>query len=152
MNMEKEKRKGRPCRRWLIISILTVVVILIGGGYWAWSWVATPRSASDLSQFETEEEVLAFLHQNLEIHVTTKDEVLNFVSAYPIDYGECKERLLTPESRESNNEPDEAETLIYCGVPTWGTIAGVMGYTLIFYFDADEVLVDMDANYYCHCL
>lgn len=153
--MEKGKRKGRPRRKWFIVGGMIFAVLLIVCGYLAWS-TTRKNSLSYFSHFNTTNEVVEFLYQNLEISVTTKDEVYTFMDEYINAYAfnGCRDTLLEyiVDPRENNPRPDNAETGLFCDAPTWGSLAGTQGYTLSFFFDIDEILVFIEAPSYCKCL
>jgi hypothetical protein len=152
--MEKEKRKGRP-RRWFIVGGMIFAVLLFVCSYLAWS-TTRKISLSYFSRFNTTDEVVEFLYQNLEINVTTKDEVDTFMDEYinAHAFNGCRDTLLeyVVDPRENSPRPDNAETGLFCDVPTWGSLAGTQGYTLYFDFDVDEILIYIEAHPYCMCL
>jgi hypothetical protein len=74
--MEKEKRTGRPSKRWIIVGVLTAILLLIAYLFWAWSYYISPgHSLSEFSRFESTEEVVAFLHEHFDLDVTTSADI-----------------------------------------------------------------------------
>ena len=139
--MGKEKRKSRPNKqRWIILTIVLLSIIWFVG---ACSYYFLPgHSLSYFSRFETEEEVVAFLHDNFDLQVTTSDEILTFMNSYRIERDECRE-----------SDPDEDMTyVISCFVPVWHAFPGTRYYRLIFYITNDDLLEYIGAQYGCLCL
>ena len=150
--MEKEKRKGRPRSRRIFIGILTLM-LLITGGYWAFSYYVAPgHSLSEFSRFESSEEVVAFLHDHFDLHVTTSDDIRTFMNAYPLEYDECRDSTPGPGAFEGYVVNEDVTNIIYCSVPIWASIAGTQAYTLFFYINTDDQLVYISARWDCWCI
>jgi hypothetical protein len=144
--MEKEKRKGRPSRGWITFAV--VIGILASFCAAITYFIIHARSLSDFSRFETEEEVVAFLYQHLERHITTSDDILTFMDDYRLMFDGCGDSPPRPDDIVD----EEVTKIIYCTVPTWGSIAGTFGYTLKFYINADGLLVNIEVQRFCMCL
>jgi hypothetical protein len=139
--MEKEKRKGRPGKWRIILAVLTVILASL---CWLFSYTTIPgHSASDFSRFKTAEEVVAFLHEPFDLQVTTSEEILAFMAAYPLSGGSCYIQEVVHET---------VAEIIDCWVPTWFSIAGEQGYRIEFWITKEKLLEYIEADRYCNCI
>jgi hypothetical protein len=154
IGMEKEKRKGSPRKRRIIIGVLTVILLLIACSFWAWSSVVTVRSLSEFSRFENEEEVVAFLHEHFDLYVTTSDDIRTFLAAYPLEDNGCRDWTPTPGDFAGYVVNEEVTNIMICWVPAMAglSIGGTHGYQLLFYINMDDKLEYIGAKWYCNCL
>jgi hypothetical protein len=142
--MEKEKRKGRPSRRWIIVAVPTLILASLCG---AFSYYVYPgHSLSEFSRFESAEEVVAFLHEPFDLYVTTSDEIRTFMAAYPAS---CHDSARQSDF-VSNDTEKQWVYIMTCSVPTWFGIL-TSGYEIRFWIRADETLEYIDAYGYCSC-
>ena len=151
--MEKEQHTGRPRRRWIIVGVLTVIMLLIAYLFWAWSYYISPgHSLSEFSRFEGTEEVVAFLHEHFDLGVTTSADIRTFMAAYPLMYLGCRD--VTPWAGAfAGYVVNEAITnIMICSVQAWAGFPGTSGYHLWFYINTDDKLEYIGVYRYCYCL
>lgn len=143
--MEKEKNKGKPNQRKQIIVaiILLVIAYLVGSCSY---YIYPGHSLSYFSRFETAEEVVAFLHEDFDLYVTTSDEVLTFMEAYPLEYGECRNHTPGPGSFANYVVDEDIINIIICTVPKWYELF-VSGYEIRFYINSDDLLEYISAKH-----
>jgi hypothetical protein len=147
--MEKEKRKSRPNRRWLVIAVPIVILASLCGLF---SYYVYPgHSLSEFSRFESSDEVVAFLYEHFELHVTTSAEIRTFLAAYPLEGGGCRYTLPTPD-HFANGLDEEVAKLMSCTVFDWLAFPGKRGYDLIFQLNADDQLLYIGAGRFCRCI
>jgi|GEM_PF-4867472 len=149
--MEKSKPKGKPNhRKWIIpIGIIAFLMLLV----WAFTYYISPgHSLSDFSRFETSEEVVAFLHDNFDLNVTTSDEIRTFMEAYPLEYDSCHDNTPRPGHFEGYVVDENVINIISCTVPEWGSLAGTSVYHMYFYIDTNDQLAYISASWGCWCL
>ncbi len=151
--MEKEKNKANPKRRWLKRGVLTIfgllMICLFGAS--SFYYYILNHNLSYFGRFETEEEVVSFLHDNFDLYVTTSDEILTFMSNYPLYYDGCWDS--TPSRGDFANYTVDEETtnIINCLVPAKLSL-GETNYLLRFYINLDNLLVYISADWRCICL
>jgi hypothetical protein len=150
--MQKSKRKGRPGSRRIVIGVLTVVLLLIACGFWFWLYVIIPNSLNEFRRFESSEEVVAFLHDHFDLHVTTSDDIRTFMDAYPLEYDGCEDSTPYPGDFEGFVVNTDVTNIINCSVRAGGSIAGAEYYLLRFYMDKDDLLVYISARWVCACI
>jgi hypothetical protein len=145
IGMEKEKRTGRPSRRWIIVGVLTVILASL---CWACSYYVFPgHSLSEFSRFESAEEVVAFLHEHFDLNVTTSHDILTFMEAYPLEDDGCQDSTPEPWDFEDYVVNEDVINIIDCKVSEWGTFEGTVAYYLLrFYIDTNDRLVYISAR------
>jgi hypothetical protein len=135
--MEKEKRKGRPRRGWIIPGAITFIPIFL---CWLFSYTTIPgHSLSEFSRFESTEEVVAFLHEPFDLQVTTSEEILTFMAPYD---SSCYRQQIVHET---------VAEIIECSVPIWFSLAGEEGYRIRFWMTKENLLEYIEAERYCGC-
>ena len=149
--MMKEKRKGRPTRRRMFIGV-TSIVLLVACGFWFWLYVFIPNSLNEFRHFESSEEVVAFLHDNFDLHVTTSDDIRTFMDAYPLEYDGCEDSTPYLGDFEGYVVNEDVTNIINCTVRAGGSIAGAEYYLLRFYMDKNDLLVYISARWVCACI
>jgi hypothetical protein len=150
IGMEIEQRTDRLSRRWIIVGVLTVMLASL---CWACSYYVFPgHSLSEFSRFESSEEVVAFLHEHFDLHITTSDDIRTFMAAYPLEYDGCQDNNPVPGAFEGYVVNEEITNIMSCTVPTWAGFAGTSGYNLAFYINTDDKLEYIGAWWYCACL
>jgi hypothetical protein len=150
--MKKEKHTGRPERRLFIVSVLTVSLLLIAYLFGAWSYYVSPgHSLSEFSRFESEEEVVAFLHEHFDLYVTTGADIRTFMAAYPLEYGGCGDSTPWPGAFEGYVLNEAITNIMICNVQAWAGGPGTSGYYLWFYINTDDKLEYIGAYRYCTC-
>ena len=83
MSMEKEKRKSTWKRDTLLIFIVITTFFTFTCGAWFLdSWFGWGNEIGYFAEFETREDVEAFLLEHLEIDVTTYDETFSIMQEY----------------------------------------------------------------------
>ena len=147
--MEKENRVGSPRRRWIIVAVLTGIPASLCG---AFSYYVVPgHSLSEFGRFESEEEVVAFLHEHFDLNVTTSDDILTFMAAYPLEYDGCQDTTPWPGHFAGYVVNEEITNIMMCTVQAWLSIPGTQGYHLWFYINHDDKLEYIGVRRYCAC-
>jgi hypothetical protein len=141
--MQKPKRKGRPTSRRMFIGV-TSIILLIACGFWL--YVIIPNSLNVFRRFESSEEVVAFLHDHFDLHVTTSDDIRTFMNAYPLEYDGCEDSTPYPGDFEGFVVNEDVTNIINCTVRARGH------YLLRFYMDKNDLLVYISARWYCNCI
>jgi hypothetical protein len=140
VEMEKEKRKGRPNRAWMRpIGFALVLSFVCAVSFFY--YIAPGHSMSDFSRFESAEEVVAFLHEPFDLQMTTREEILSFMAAYPLKNGGCYIQEVVDET---------VAEIIDCSVPTWFAMLEV-GYRIEFWITKENLLEYIEADRYCSC-
>jgi hypothetical protein len=148
--MEKEKR-GAGTRKSLIgFSLVTFILTFL---CWGFSYYVVPgHPLSEFYRFERAEEVVAFLHDNFDIHVTTSEEILVFMAAYMAEDDSCESRPARVSDFAYEIVDENVTEIIHCTVPTWSGFAGEEGYRIKIYITNDSLLEYIEARRYCVCL
>lgn len=147
--MEKAKRKGNPKQRWIPVSI---AVLLISSCARFLYFMFPGHSMSYFSRFHSSEEVVAYLHEQFDLNVTTQEEILVFMNNYPLQADRC--------SNSSEDRPEfseyaanyDIENVIVCSIPIWSGIPGTRYYHLRFFIGTDGLLRHISAEWYCTCI
>lgn len=148
--MEKEKNKAKPRRHRTILAVLTVILVLIVSLYGAFSYYYLPgHSISEFSRFESEEDVVAFLHDNFDLGVTTSAEIQTFLSVYLFEDDACQYSNPTRASFAGGIIVESVARIMYCRVPYWSSGNVEIGYYLRFDIDRDDRLIYIEAYEYC---
>jgi hypothetical protein len=148
--MEKEQHTGRPRRRWIIVGLLTVILLSL---CWSCSYYHIPgHSLSEFSRFETEEEVVAFLHEHFDLYITTSADIRTFMAAYPLEFDGCEDRTPWSGHFEGYVLNEAITNIMICTVQAWSGFPGTSGYYLWFYINTDDKLEYIGAYRYCNCL
>lgn len=152
--MEKEKPKGSPRRPWIIIRRIIVVFALIATllcGAWTYYDFYPGHSLSYFSRFETSEEVVAFLHDNFDLQVTTSEEILTFMDAYPLKYDGCRDGVPGSGNFAGYVVDENVTNIITCWIPSYIAFPGERYYRVQFYITADNLLEYIGATKHCAC-
>jgi hypothetical protein len=150
VEMEKEKRKGRPNRAWMRpIGFALVLSFVCAVSFFY--YIAPGHSMSDFSRFESAEEVVAFLHEPFDLQVTTREEILAFMAAHSLE--DCQARRAIVNGNFADELVNENGTKILdCTVPTWFALGGlVQGYRIEFWITKENLLEYIEADSYCSC-
>jgi hypothetical protein len=141
--MEKEKR-GAGTRKWeIILLVLTIALIPL---CWMFLYYVAPgHSLSDFSRVESAEEVVAFLHEPFDLQVTTSEEILDFMAAYPLSRDRRSSCYRHPIVHETVVE------ILQCWVPTQIYFLIESGYRIEFWMTKDNLLEYIEADGYCTC-
>lgn len=152
--MEKEKPKGNPRKRWILIFRLAVYFVLIASlcGVWSYYYIYPGHSMSYFSRFETSEEVVAFLHDNFDLQVTTSDEILTFMDAYRLEGDGCQDSIPRKYDFAGYVVDENVAKIINCTVPVWAGFPGKQYYTVRFYINTDDLLEYIGASWFCACI
>jgi hypothetical protein len=140
----------RPRRGWMIVAVISLILASL---CWLFSYTTFPgHSLSDFSRFKKAEEVVAFLHDNFDIHVTTSEEILAFMAAYMAENDGCESRPARVSDFAYEIVDENVTKIIECTVPTWHGFPGEQGYRIKIYITRDNLLEYLEARRYCACV
>lgn len=147
--MQKPKRKNplppSDAKVFTVLAIGFFLVLSLCGIYWILTTFLGFGMAGNFKHFETADEVVAFLYENLEADGSTSDDVQLFMSDY--------------DSRSSCGSPYNSYSLsglprfIECDAPIARDTRriGFQYYWIRFYFNEDNTLREIEVSKICSC-
>jgi len=104
------------------------------------------------ARFETPDEVVAFLYQNLEPNLSTPDDVLTFMSQHISTEDECHHYTIN--HRNYPDTPADVRNVTYCNAKIISALrlGGDWYYHISVYFYEDDTLAYIEVEKWCVCL